>query len=99
MKKIILILFTLLVIPTVFSQIQASGGGGMVKPILYTYEACNDILNGNLERAQDSREKLKKRINIVEFMILFLILYFIITFGMNLQKIKDKGFKKWWKER
>ena len=88
-------------LPTVFAQ--TSGGGGSIKELTYTWEECNAMLDNKLKIYENATEKadkiFKTLIGILSILFLVSIGYILISTGMAIQQIKDKGFKKFWKEQ
>lgn len=114
MRKTILLLLMFLV-PMAFAQQSGSGGvmgggGGPVTPQTYTYEECNEILGGSIEEYENAvkdYEGVRERANSM-FRVLLTILisifvvsvvYVLVSLGMEIQQIKDKGWKEWWKSK
>jgi len=109
-NKLLLILIIGIVLSSVGYGQSGGGGGSYIVSCNDDYykDAINDTigryndaikeLEYKKERTLEIGKQLEKRANILEFIIAVLILYLIITLGMNLQQIKDKGFRKWWKK-
>lgn len=97
------LIIVLLLIP--IATAQSGGGGGISVPLTFTYEQCNEILDNKIEKYVELSDVYYDKVRNVDkmlfgFLIFFIlfVLYLLITFGMAIQQIKDKGFKKWWRK-
>jgi len=111
MKRLIILIVFLFLISSVNAQTGGGGGSSFIQTFacediykdainetVENYNTAIEELEAQRERTKEIGKQLGKRANILEIIILFLILYLIIISGMNLQQIKDKGFRKWWRK-
>jgi len=100
----------LLFIPLIYGNIPSSGGGGSSVSLTYTYEECNELLDNQLEYYKETTERanqaIRKANRVARILALWIVvvlslsvIYILIVLGMNIQQIKDNGFKKWWKSK
>ena len=93
----------LLFIPLIYADNMHGGGGGSSIPLEFTYEECNELLDNKIQQANDAYETYSKRAGILGLWLITIfllsIIYILIVTGMNIQQIKDKGMKKWWKSK
>lgn len=104
MKAIILFILLMSSLSVVAAQPTGGGGSGVSIPISsisYTYDECNELYNYKLQFYDEAKDRANTifKINMLIFLAVFLtsIIYILISLGMTIQQIKDKGFKKWWK--
>lgn len=101
MKKTIL-LIVLLFIPLAYADNVPSGGGGIAIPLTFSFAECNEFWQNQLVEYEEATERLNRNAGRFAFLavVIFLssVIYLLICLGMTIQKIKDKGFKKWFKE-
>ncbi|MBI5803363.1 hypothetical protein HY448_01615 [Candidatus Pacearchaeota archaeon] len=95
--KFIYFVLIIFLFPIAFADGGMSGGGGGTEQ--FTYSQCNDLLNNKLTIYENATKKADGIFRIFAFVVLIYFILLLIGLGMNIQQIKDKGIKEWWKSK